>query len=293
MTAATETSKDRVMTLLLGWPSLTVTVMVAVPFASASGVNLSVPVALGLAYVMTGAGIRVGLLEVAVTVRTWLSLGAPEVIPERATVCRPASSRMARLPKGLRVGGSFTGFTVRTKLLLALRVPLLATIVMVAVPERLDCGVMPTVKFGADPVRTIFACGTNVESEEDAVKLKPEEFVPAETEKDTNFDVSSGVTWAEIAEITGGLLEGGETVSTNVVAAVRNPSFTEMVMAACPAWPAAGVSCTVRLEPLPPKTMLLTGTRDESDVEAERIRLDTDESPSRTVKGMGIRLCRA
>jgi hypothetical protein len=49
LTAATETLKDRVVTLLLAWPSLTVTVMVALPLASASGVNLSVAVALGLA----------------------------------------------------------------------------------------------------------------------------------------------------------------------------------------------------------------------------------------------------
>ena len=91
------------------------------------------------------------------------------------------------------IGASFTGFTVRTKLLVALRVPLLATIVMVAVPERLDCGVMPTVKFGADPVRTIFPCGTNVESEEVAVKIKPDE-LESKAEKATCFSVSSDVT---------------------------------------------------------------------------------------------------
>ena len=47
-TGATVTAKVRVTMLLLGWPSLISTVIVAVPYASVTGVNLRVPVAFGL-----------------------------------------------------------------------------------------------------------------------------------------------------------------------------------------------------------------------------------------------------
>ena len=41
--------------------------------------------------------------------------------------------------------------------------------------------------------------------------------------------------------------------------AVRAPSETVTVMAAVPLWPGSGVRMTVRLVPLPPKTMLAPG----------------------------------
>ena len=47
------------------------------------------------------------LLEEAVTVRVWDSLVAPEVMPERLTVCRPALSLMVRLASAFSVGGWF------------------------------------------------------------------------------------------------------------------------------------------------------------------------------------------
>ena len=45
------------------------------------------------------------LLEEAVTVSVWASLVAPEVMPERLTVWRPAFSLMVRLASALSVGG--------------------------------------------------------------------------------------------------------------------------------------------------------------------------------------------
>ena len=48
LAALTVTVKARVMVLFCGWPSLTVTVMVAAPNALVRGVKTSVPVALGL-----------------------------------------------------------------------------------------------------------------------------------------------------------------------------------------------------------------------------------------------------
>ena len=53
---------------------------------------------------MVGVGTRPGLLEVAVTLRVWTWLEAPELIPERLTVCDPAFSSMAKLLIGSRVG---------------------------------------------------------------------------------------------------------------------------------------------------------------------------------------------
>src|SRR5262245_16325074 len=47
-TGLTVTVKLRLIVLLVAWPSFTVTVMVAVPLAFATGVKLSVPVVFGL-----------------------------------------------------------------------------------------------------------------------------------------------------------------------------------------------------------------------------------------------------
>ena len=49
------------------------------------------------------------LLEVAVTVSVCASLVAPEVIPERLTVCKPARSLMVTLASVLSVGGWLGG----------------------------------------------------------------------------------------------------------------------------------------------------------------------------------------
>src|SRR2546423_564254 len=71
------------------WPPLavpplscTVTVMMADPVVFGTGVKLSVPVGLGLAYVMTGFGTTPGVSDVAVTVSVCDSLAAPVVMPE-------------------------------------------------------------------------------------------------------------------------------------------------------------------------------------------------------------------
>src|SRR5689334_9727765 len=69
LTGLTVTVKVRTTVLLALWPSLTVTVMVAVPNASATGLKSSAPVLFGLEYCTTGgSGMRAGLLEIADTV---------------------------------------------------------------------------------------------------------------------------------------------------------------------------------------------------------------------------------
>jgi len=62
-----------------------------------------------------GVGIRPVLLEEAVTVRVWTSLVAPEVMPVRLTVWRPAFSLIVTLASALSVGGWLTGLTVTRK----------------------------------------------------------------------------------------------------------------------------------------------------------------------------------
>ena len=71
-------------------------------------------------------------------------MGAPEVIPERFTVCAPLSSRIDKSAIGSRVGGSFTALTVTVKVrvvILLAAPPSLTLTVMVAVPAALGNGV--------------------------------------------------------------------------------------------------------------------------------------------------------
>jgi hypothetical protein len=53
---------------------------------------------------------------VAITVRSWTSLVAPVPMPLKVTVVGPLSSATVRAAKASKVGASFTGFTVSSKL---------------------------------------------------------------------------------------------------------------------------------------------------------------------------------
>src|SRR6266436_4602828 len=92
---------------------------------------------------MVGFGIRAGLLEVALTVRIWFSLAAPELMPLKDTVCTPASSLMLRSPIGFNVGGSLMALTVtvNVRLMVGLIVwPSLTVTVITTVPLALATG---------------------------------------------------------------------------------------------------------------------------------------------------------
>ena len=129
--------------------SFTVTVIVAVPLESATGVYVSVPVADGLVYVTAGCGINPGRSDTAVTVNAWVSSAAPVPIPDSATVCAPASSRTAEGSAiAASVGGLFTASTVTVKLTCTESTPPFATppssfttTVTVAVPLASATGV--------------------------------------------------------------------------------------------------------------------------------------------------------
>ena len=85
-----------------------------------------------------GLGMRLGLLEVAVTERVWDSLGAPEPMPARLTVWAGLFWLRVRLLSGLSVGSWLTGLTVTVKereTMLLVVPPSLTVTVMVADPE--------------------------------------------------------------------------------------------------------------------------------------------------------------
>src|ERR1044071_2968890 len=102
---------------------------------------------------MIGLGTRLGLLELAVTFKVWFSLAAPELIPVRVTVCRPAAAFAVKLARGSRVGVSLTELTVKTKLSLAVSPSLLLTVmVMMVVPDWSGSGVRVAVRLPEVPV---------------------------------------------------------------------------------------------------------------------------------------------
>src|SRR5688500_8995757 len=75
------TINERLVVPFTGWPSETVTVMVAVSETLAAGTNERVALDAGLLYFTTGCGISAGLLDVAVTVSDCDSLTEPDEIP--------------------------------------------------------------------------------------------------------------------------------------------------------------------------------------------------------------------
>ena len=84
------------------------------------------------------------MLEDAVTVRVWNSFVAPELIPERLTVCCPAFCWMTTLARLSRVGAWFTGCTLTVKVrltMLLLAPPSLTVTVIVEEPEAKGTGV--------------------------------------------------------------------------------------------------------------------------------------------------------
>src|SRR2546425_500611 len=76
------------------------------------------------------------------------------------------------------------------------------------------------------------------------------------------------------------------TVTTKFVLALYCPSLTLTVIVVTPFWLAAGLTVTVRFDPLPPKTMLLVGTSVGLDDPLLNVRLPIGVSASPTVNGI-------
>ena len=72
------------------------------------------------------------MLELAATIRVCISVAAPELMPERPTVCGGPSWLRTRSAIGSSVGGWFPALTVSTKVSLTGVVPSLTVKVIVA-----------------------------------------------------------------------------------------------------------------------------------------------------------------
>src|SRR5947209_7317711 len=149
---------------------------------------------------------------------------------------------------------------VKVKLLLVAAAPSLTVMVMVAVPIWLLAGVKTAVRSGPAPPSTIFEVGINAGFDELAVRIRFEAGVSISLIASGRNSVEPWVSaWLGRLEIVGGVLIG-VTVKTKTALALAWPSRTRTVIVAVPNWLGVGRRATVRLEPLPPKTMLAFGT---------------------------------
>src|SRR5258708_5132019 len=133
--------------------------------------------------------------------------------------------------------------------------------VMMALPLALVAGVIVTVRLLALPPKTMLFVGTSAALDEAlpngrlAAAVRP--FPMAKLNGPAT--VSSLTIWLARPVMVGGVFTMF-TVRRKLSLVVFVPSLTLTVMVAGPVCPAAGVMVTVRLVPLPPKTMLFVGT---------------------------------
>ena len=122
-------------------------------------------------------------------------------------------------------------------------------------------GVTVTVRFAPLPPKTMLPVGTSkgFAAEPLRDKFAAGVFASPTVKGFAAVGVPSDVLWLARVEIVGAVLVP-VTVSTNVSVTLFGPSFTVTVMVLVPLMLAAGVTVTVRFEPVPPKTILPTGT---------------------------------
>ena len=90
-----------------------------------------------------------------------------------------------------------------------------------------------------------------------------------------------------MVEIVGGVLGAdGLTVTVKAELVLFVPSLTETVICALPVWFAAGVTLTVRLDPLPPNTMFALGTSVVEEEVPDTVKRAAAVSASATVNGI-------
>jgi len=89
-----------------------------------------------------------------------------------------------------------------------------------------------------------------------------------------------------MVEIVGGVFGAACTVTANELLDVSEPSLTVIVICAVPVFPAAGVTVTVRLAPLPPSTMFAFGINVVTVDDTESVKLDAEVSASPIVNGI-------
>src|SRR5438552_764626 len=197
-------------------------------------------------------GTRAGLEEVALKLRLPAAVSKSPTVKARAAV--EVSSLIVWLAMVEMVGGSLTGLTVRTKLLLRTFTPSLTLTVINVVPTWLVAGVTVTARLVPLPPKTMLALGTNVRLVDVALRVR----LPAAVSTSPIMnamgpvEVSSLTVWLPMAEMVGGSLTAF-TVTRKVVLvpAERFGSVRERVMMALTDLLGGGVIVTLRLVPLP------------------------------------------
>jgi hypothetical protein len=117
---------------VLAVPSLTVTVIVAVPVWFAAGVTVTVRFAPLPPKTMFAFGTKVGLFALPLTVRLAAAVSTSPTVKLSGPTATPALVLWFAI--GVIVGGSFTAVTVSPKLVGVLSAPSLTVTVIVAVP---------------------------------------------------------------------------------------------------------------------------------------------------------------
>ena len=178
-------------------------------------------------------------------------------------------------------------FTVSVKLELVTLTPSLTLTVMMAVPVSPSAGWTVSV---CTPLlnRMTLLFGTRLVLDELPVRIRLPTDVSASLTVMLNGPTARpmSVVLLGIAAMVGDAFPD-MTVSTKVSLAESTPSLTVMVIVAVPAWLVFGVTVTVRLVPLPPKTILFVVTRFVFDEDAVRTRFEMTVSGSLMTNGSG------
>ena len=147
------------MSVELAAPSLTVSVIVALPLWLLAGVTVTVRFAPLPPSTMFASGTNVVLLLLPLRSKSATAVSTSPTVTDNALVA--VSSLVDRLLTSLIVGASFTASTVNTNVSVVLAVPSPTVSVIVALPFWLLAGVTVTVQLAPLPPNTMFASGTN------------------------------------------------------------------------------------------------------------------------------------
>src|SRR5882762_3662043 len=245
-------------------PSVTLSVMVVTPLASAAGVTVTVRLApLGL--ITTFAlGTRAVSDELPVTLRSPITLSMSPMVKLNAPVV--PSSAIVWSAMLVMLGASLTAVTVTKNEVVVVATPSVTLSVMVVTPLALGAGVTATVRLAPLGLITTFALGTRAVSDELPLTLRSPITLSMPPMVKLNAPVvpSSAMIWSAMLVMVGASLTA-VTVTKNEVVVVADPSVTLSVMVVAPLALAAGVTVTVRLAPLGLMTTFALGTRAVSD----------------------------
>ena len=273
------------VSLAVSVPSLTVTVIAAVPVWPDAGVTVTVRSAPLPPKAMFALGTRAVLLLPAVRVKADSAVSASPTVNAIAPVLAPTKTVWSGML--LIVGTWLFWATVKMKLLSVVSSPSLTVSVMVAMPVWSAAGVTMTVRFAPLPPKTMFASGMRVVS----LLLAPMVSESADVSTSPMVKAIAPVAefavtpWALMLLIVGASLTA-LTVSRKLLLVVACPSLTVTVIVAVPLAFAAGVTVTVRSAPLPPRTMLESGTSASSLLVAVTVSAVAAVSASPTVKAI-------